>query len=263
MILYIVGIAVALGFAALLWRQHKSGAGWQREVSFFLDLMALGATALMVGVLAMVQLGAGDAAAPASPTEVAAVRPSATARATSTRATRATRTPRSTATPAAEGSPEATAEASPSVTVTLTITATVELTATATLTPTAEATPTPEATPEPTATPATTTYAVQEGDTLIAIAQRFGVTVEAIQAANPGVTPEGLQIGQLLVIPRSDGAPTAPPPPTVAVRTYTIQQGDTLGAIAQRFGVTTDQLLAANPGLNPNRLSIGQVIRIP
>ena len=54
--LYIVGIAIAIGFALLLWRQHKSGVGWQREVSFLVDLVALSATALVVGVLVVAQL---------------------------------------------------------------------------------------------------------------------------------------------------------------------------------------------------------------
>ncbi|HBY95083.1 MAG TPA: hypothetical protein DEP84_14175 [Chloroflexi bacterium] len=76
----------------------------------------------------------------------------------------------------------------------------------ATLLPTAEAT----ATPPPTATvepPAAgpQTYTIQEGDILYRIARRFGVSLEDLQRANPGVDPNGLQIGQTIVIP---------PPPT-------------------------------------------------
>lgn len=94
----------------------------------------------------------------------------------------------------------------------------------ATATPAFAATATPtragQATPRPSATasaPATTTrasatasattpagqrsYTVQAGDTLDAIARRFGTTVEAILALNPGVTAETLPIGAVLVIP--------------------------------------------------------------
>jgi murein DD-endopeptidase MepM/ murein hydrolase activator NlpD len=44
---------------------------------------------------------------------------------------------------------------------------------------------------------------------------------------------------------------------------YIVQEGDTLSFIASRFNVTIDDLLAANPSLNPNVLSAGQQIVIP
>lgn len=44
---------------------------------------------------------------------------------------------------------------------------------------------------------------------------------------------------------------------------YTIQSGDTFYKIAQRFRISLVNLLAANPGVDPNNLRIGQVIRIP
>ena len=67
---------------------------------------------------------------------------------------------------------------------------------------TPEPTPPPTASPRP-ATPAPTqrTYVVQEGDTLAAIAQRFGVSVSAIQAANDIEDPNEIIIGDVLVIP--------------------------------------------------------------
>jgi LysM repeat protein len=82
----------------------------------------------------------------------------------------------------------------------------------------------PPATPviiaSPTFTPTPVTYVVQPGDTLIAIAVKFGVSVEALQAANNNVQPEFLSIGAVLVIPdpqNTDAAqavvPPALPPP--------------------------------------------------
>ena len=71
--------------------------------------------------------------------------------------------------------------------------------------PTVELLPTvePSSEPSPTVAPsATTVYVVKKGDTLIAIAKRFKITLKALQAANPQVTdPTKLQIGQKLVIP--------------------------------------------------------------
>jgi LysM repeat protein len=44
---------------------------------------------------------------------------------------------------------------------------------------------------------------------------------------------------------------------------YTIKSGDTFYNIARTYGISLDTLLAANPGINPNRLHIGQVICVP
>lgn len=44
---------------------------------------------------------------------------------------------------------------------------------------------------------------------------------------------------------------------------YTIKSGDTPYNIARTFGISVDALLAANPGINPNNLQIGQVICVP
>ncbi|MER3420460.1 MAG: peptidoglycan-binding protein, partial [Chloroflexota bacterium] len=44
---------------------------------------------------------------------------------------------------------------------------------------------------------------------------------------------------------------------------YTIRPGDTLGAIAAQHGVSVEDLIAANPGIDPQRLQIGVEIVIP
>lgn len=133
-------------------------------------------------------------------------------------------------------------------------------------------------------------HAVQANETLIRIAELYAVefqaTVDSFIAANPAIAanPGALFIGQELIIPNcnpEDGSPlTAPGPnpnPTEAIpdnsaptpgsgeSTYTVQAGDTLFAIARRFNLSTDALIAANPALaaNPNSLQIGQVLVIP
>lgn len=109
-------------------------------------------------------------------------------------------------------------------------------------------------------------YTIRAGDTFYKLSQQFGVSVEAIIRANPGVNPNNLQIGQRVCIPST--APPAPPtPPTLPPCTngfyYTIKAGDTLYNISQQFGVSVDEIMRANPGINPNNLQIGQVICIP
>jgi len=72
----------------------------------------------------------------------------------------------------------------------------------------------------------------------------------ATSTPEPTQTPEGLV-----------AAETALPSPTPF--TYTIRQGDTISSIALEFGVSMDDLQAANPEISPNTMSIGQVINIP
>lgn len=114
-----------------------------------------------------------------------------------------------------------------------------------------------------------TTYTVQWGDWLSKIARQFGISADALISANPRINPNLLLPGQVLAIPGagstgplpSGGTPTTTPGggPT----TYTVQRGDWFYAIARRFGVTSDALLSANPGANPNLVYPGQVLNIP
>ena len=108
----------------------------------------------------------------------------------------------------------------------------------------------------------TSPYTIRSGDTFYSIAQRAGTTVEAIQRANPGVNPNALRVGQVICVPgrAPDGAPGACPAGT---RPYVIRSGDTFFALAQRFGTTVAELQRVNPGVNPNALRIGQTICVP
>ncbi|HNQ88519.1 MAG TPA: LysM peptidoglycan-binding domain-containing protein [Verrucomicrobiota bacterium] len=60
----------------------------------------------------------------------------------------------------------------------------------------------------------------------------------------------------------NDPAPRAVGPPT-APRTHTVRAGDTLSRIARRYGVSLRDLISANPGVRPERLKIGEPLRLP
>ena len=105
-------------------------------------------------------------------------------------------------------------------------------------------------------------YTIRPGDTLYKLSQQFGVSVEAIIRANPGIDPNNLQMGQVICIPQA--APPVPPCPTCPNGFYyTIMAGDTLFSISQKFNVPVQEIINANPGIDPNNLQIGQVICIP
>ncbi|WP_352420366.1 LysM peptidoglycan-binding domain-containing protein [Proteiniborus sp.] len=118
--------------------------------------------------------------------------------------------------------------------------------------------------PEPPAIPPCvdgTYYVIRSGDTFFSIANRFNTTVRELEEANPGVDPNSLVVGRIICIPRKVVPPGTPPCPGGAY--YTIEAGDTFFSIANRFGVTVRDLELANPGVDPTKLRIGQVICIP
>ena len=96
-------------------------------------------------------------------------------------------------------------------------------------------------------------YIIQPGDTLQYIANRLEVVLSRLIAANPGIDPYNLRIGQVICIPAC--------PPNH--RAYIIQQGDTLFKIARAFNVTIASLLEANPSIDPRSLRVAQRICIP
>lgn len=111
------------------------------------------------------------------------------------------------------------------------------------------------------------TYIVQKGDTLSALARRYGTTVRALVAANgmPDANAP-LRIGQTLVIPKAGKSPA--PVTTATITTpglHTVQAGDTLYGIARRYGVAPAALMQIN-GLTPataNTIRVGTTLRIP
>lgn len=147
---------------------------------------------------------------------------------------------------------------------------------------------TPTATPTPVATPTPILYTVAKGDNLGSIAVKHGVSSVRIAEANGLTLNSVLSIGQVLLIPGPEtdsgvttpdasvaiaaGAtpttnrtplPTPTATPTPAVIIHTVAKGDILGSIAVRYGVTSEQIAAANGITLRTVLQVGQQLRIP
>lgn len=99
-------------------------------------------------------------------------------------------------------------------------------------------------------------YTVQAGDTLSAIAQRQGVSLAALEAANPQIShPNYIYPGETIHLPGGSHDHTGE---------YTVRQGDTLSGIANRQGISLATLEAVNPQIrNPNLIFAGQLIHLP
>jgi len=102
-------------------------------------------------------------------------------------------------------------------------------------------------------------HTVGPGETLSAIALRYGVTSWALVQANNLASANLIYAGQQLVIP---GGATAPGAPTAGAETYTVRPGDTLSGIAARFGTTAAALATQNGLANPELIYVGQVLRL-
>ena len=100
---------------------------------------------------------------------------------------------------------------------------------------------------------AETIHIVRKNETLSAIAQKYGVSSNAIQSFNGISNPNLLFVGKKLKIP-SGSSPEIP---------YTVKKGDSLGSIASRFGVSLNALSSRNGITSPNLIRIGKKIVIP
>ncbi|MEJ2748129.1 MAG: LysM peptidoglycan-binding domain-containing protein, partial [Anaerolineae bacterium] len=109
-------------------------------------------------------------------------------------------------------------------------------------------------------------YQVKWGDTLTKIAAQFGVSLQSIVTANNISNPDLIYADQILQIPDGSATPVPTTPPTTpppSGGTYIVKSGDTLSAIARRFGTTVAALAQANNISNVNLIYIGQVLIIP
>lgn len=130
----------------------------------------------------------------------------------------------------------------------------------------------------------TSMYVIQAKDNYYRITKQFGISQQELYALNPGLEEKGLKPGETIKVKKSKTDTTSVSEPVnpktkidsgnerstatatpVATAddyvTYTVQQGDTVFSIVNKFGVSIDELIALNPDLS-NGLKTGMVLKI-
>lgn len=107
-------------------------------------------------------------------------------------------------------------------------------------------------------------HKVKAGETMASIATKYKVTTQQLMEWN-ALRTSNIYVGQRLKVkvgePKSVVEEKVTPPEPVK-KYYSVRSGDTFARIADRHGLTQTQLSRLNPGLNINKLRIGQQIRI-
>jgi len=139
-------------------------------------------------------------------------------------------------------------------------------------------------------------YTVQSGDTPGSIAKKHGITVEELFKANKGVKPTKMQVGDTLTIPGAAGGKSEKKQPDkgtghdktahksektkvepepkerekghssaspAKAGSHVVKKGETLGGIASKLGVSQQDLIKANRGLDPRKMHVGQELVVP
>ena len=108
-----------------------------------------------------------------------------------------------------------------------------------------------------TAVNADSVHRVVKNDTVWALSQKFGVSIKSIEQLNHiDQNTNMIYVGQDLQIPNKDAQA-----PKNNTHTYTVQSGDSLWAIAQKFNTSVDHLKQLN-GLTSNLIYVGQTLNV-
>jgi lysozyme len=117
-------------------------------------------------------------------------------------------------------------------------------------------------------------YVVQSGDTLSGIANKFNTTYTSLAQINHLSNPNRIYVGQRLQLraqeqtnnqtskPTNNNSQSTNTQPASSVSSYTVQSGDTLSGIANKFNTTYTSLAQINHLSNPNRIYVGQRLQL-
>lgn len=128
------------------------------------------------------------------------------------------------------------------------------------------------------------THTVKQGETLYGLAKRYGLTIEALVAANPSAE-NGIKVGQVLTIPTDSATPAATVNAGEQVRGafsrnngvavaqttvplgsdpifHTLQSGEDIFTLAKQYNATIEGIMTANPGLKPEGYVSGARVKV-
>ena len=124
-------------------------------------------------------------------------------------------------------------------------------------------------------------HTIQAGETLYKLTVKYGVTAERICRANPGLSAKNFRIGQVIAIPAvaqqeiATPQPEAVPAPQVTTpvkeeglqpncrEMHKIKRKETVYSISRMYGITEEELIAANPEIKGKKLKKGKFLCIP
>lgn len=111
---------------------------------------------------------------------------------------------------------------------------------------------------------AESTYTVKSGDSIDRIAGKYGISATSLAKLNGLKTSSIIHPGQKLKVPgKTATAKNSPAPaPTAETRKHKVQSGETYYQISRKYGITVDQLIAANPGIDHRSLRVGQTLNV-
>ena len=118
-------------------------------------------------------------------------------------------------------------------------------------------------------------HTIQAGETLYKLTVHYGVSAQDICRANPGLSAKNFRIGQVIAIPAKKVVKEEPQPETTpSVKPseplkpncrdmHRVQRKETIYSISKLYGITEEELIAANPELRTKKLKRGKFICIP
>lgn len=117
-----------------------------------------------------------------------------------------------------------------------------------------------------------TFHTIQAGETLYQLTVKYNVTAQAICAANPGLSASNFRIGQVISIPVQGESQSTSSDKTVSQpaiqknewkEMHKVQRKETIFSISRMYGITEEELIAANPELQKGKLKKGRFLFIP
>ena len=118
-------------------------------------------------------------------------------------------------------------------------------------------------------------HTIQAGETLYRLSVKYNVTTQAICKANPGLSSENFRSGQVIIIPVKSDSKSQKETPKAAEQEKTnvkmndwkdmhkVERKETIFSISREYGITEEELIAANPELKKGKLKRGTFLFIP